>query len=613
MWSVWSVASVQALNAFGDNLVKMLIIGLAMAISADSAIAKEMQVYLALVFSLPYIAFAPMAGFLSDRFSKKRVIVWTQVVQLFCYIGFIFALRLRAGEYSLWACLLLFFGLAVQAAIFSPAKTGILKELVGSRGLGKASGLMQMAMMLGILAGIGAGGAIYKQLRDRGFDAWDAAAYPVCGCTVLAVLQIIAAVVIRPTKGSPEVRYSHSLWWQHTQHLGAVFSDRAIGLAVSGMVFFWFMSYSVGTIMVGLGKEMFPGNDASATAEVSLMSAMIGLGVMAGGLLGAMVCRKRIELGVVPIAGAGIALGLLVACLVPEKGMLLLMSLFVVGLSGGLFLVPLTAFVQDRSPSAERARILSSAHLMDCLIGGVGGNVLVFLMLKLGISSSAQLGVIGAISVVAVIYISRIVTWEMIRFLFGSIIRAFYRVKVNNAEAIPATGGALLLPNHVSYVDALILGACCERQVRFVIWEDFYHVWWMKGFLRLMGTVPISPIHAKDAIRIVTAALKDGELVCLFPEGAITRTGDMGELQKGFELILRKAECPALPVYLHGLWGSIFSYEGGKVFKKWPKSLPYPVAVTFGSLLSPGEATVARVVSELEALRQQSENPTAAT
>ncbi len=608
-WSVAAVLLVQTLNAFGDNLIKLLIIGLALGVAAESAIGREMQVYLAIVFSAPYILLAPVAGYLSDRFSKNRVIITMQVVQLLCFAGFIFALRSRLGEASLWWCLALFCCVAVQSAIFSPARTGIIKELVGPQRLGRVNGLLQMTMMFGILAGIATGGWIYKHLRDRGFDAWDAALYPVYGCALLSLMQVALSLTVRRTPNQPQVSYSHSLWYAHLTQLGAAFRIRSVGLAVSGMVFFWFMSYSVGTIMVGLGKELYPGDDGKATFEVSFMSAIVGVGVMLGGAIGGLVCRRKIELGVVPWAGLGIAAGLLAGWLLPLGSSGLYAALAVVGVSGGIFLVPLSAFVQDRAPPDERARILSAGNLLDCLIGGVGGNVLVWIMLKLGISSSAQLGIIGFISLGAAVYISRIVPKDMVRFICLAIVRAIYRIRSVQPLNVPAEGGVLLLPNHVSYVDALVVAAACERPVRFVMWDVLYRVWWMNGFLRLFGTVPISPTRAKDAIRTVSEALKSGEVVCLFPEGEITRTGVMNPLQKGFELMLRQSGCPAVPVYLDGLWGSIFSYEGGTVFKKWPKKLRYPVVVRFGEALAAKDATVERVDEALQKLKSQCETP----
>jgi acyl-[acyl-carrier-protein]-phospholipid O-acyltransferase/long-chain-fatty-acid--[acyl-carrier-protein] ligase len=149
----------------------------------------------------------------------------------------------------------------------------------------------------------------------------------------------------------------------------------------------------------------------------------------------------------------------------------------------------------------------------------------------------------------------------------------------------------LLLPNHVSYVDALIVGSASQRPVRFVMWDALYNLWWLKWLMRLIGTVPISATRAKDAIRAVAAALKEGEIVCLFPEGQITRHGMINELRKGFELMARQGDAQVVPVYLDGLYGSIFSFQGGKFFTKRPKHLRYPVEVHFGEPLGARAAT----------------------
>ena len=609
-WSVTAVLLVQFLNAFGDNLVKLLIIGLALGIAGGHGIGEQMQVYLAIVFALPYILFAPVAGYVSDRFSKKQVILWTQVAQLICYFGFILTLWFVSGTLSLVWCLVWFFGLAVQAAIFSPARSGIMKELVGSAGLGRANGLLQMFMMAGILAGLGVGGILYDALRERGNSARDSALFPMYACAALALLQIVASALIIPVKGNPDLGYSRGIWVQHLKQLGAAYKSRAIGLAVSGMVFFWFMSNTVGNIMVTLGKEKFPGLDGAATREVSIMSAILGVGVLVGGSLGGLICRRRIELGIVPWSALGIALSLLWAWVLPVESVFLYVALGLVGLCGGVFLVPLATFVQDKAKPEERARILSSANLLDCLVGAVGGSLLVGLMLWLHLPSRTQLGVIGLISLGAAIYMTRILPKDMVRVFCLFIIRSVYRVRAVDAERIPATGGVLLLPNHVSYVDALVLSAACERPIRFVMWDVLYRVWWLNSFLRFFGTVPISPTRAKDAIRTVADALREGEVVCLFPEGELTRDGKMVTLQKGFELILRQAGCPAMPVFLDGLWGSIFSYEGGTVFRKWPKKLRYPCVVHFGPVLEVKEATVERVTGEFTEMLKKTQTGT---
>jgi acyl-[acyl-carrier-protein]-phospholipid O-acyltransferase/long-chain-fatty-acid--[acyl-carrier-protein] ligase len=186
-----------------------------------------------------------------------------------------------------------------------------------------------------------------------------------------------------------------------------------------------------------------------------------------------------------------------------------------------------------------------------------------------------------------------------------AMVRLVYRVKAVHPERVPAGGGVLMLSNHVSYVDALILAAACPRPPRFVMWDVLYRVWWMNGFLRFVGTVPISATRAKDAVKSVAGALKEGRLVCLFPEGQITRHGMMNELRKGFELMARQGEAQVLPVWLDGLYGSIFSFQGGHFFKKRPRQLRYPATVWFGEPLEARAGNAAALRRALLSLSEQ--------
>ena len=186
-----------------------------------------------------------------------------------------------------------------------------------------------------------------------------------------------------------------------------------------------------------------------------------------------------------------------------------------------------------------------------------------------------------------------------VRFVAGVLARLVYRIKVYGRPNIPASGGALLLPNHITWVDALILQLSCPRPIRFLVYESYYQHPLLRPVLRLFGAIPISPGHAKDALRKATERLQGGEVVCIFPEGELTRTGTLLRLKKGFELIARRGGAPVVPVWLDQLWGSIFSFEGGRYFRKWPRRIPYPVTVAFGEPMSPEQADVANVREKL--------------
>src|SRR5437667_7634800 len=181
----------------------------------------------------------------------------------------------------------------------------------------------------------------------------------------------------------------------------------------------------------------------------------------------------------------------------------------------------------------------------------------------------------------------------------GPLLRCVYRVSAHGLESLPS-GGFLLLPNHITWIDAIVLQlACPHRPIRYIIDQEFYHKPLLNPFLRLVRCIPIDPRHSHSAVRAATKRINDGEIVCLFPEGQLERAGTLLRLQRGYELIARHANAPVVPVWLDRLWGSIFSYQGGRFFTKWPKEIPYRVTVAFGKPLEPKAAEIATVREEL--------------
>ena len=185
-----------------------------------------------------------------------------------------------------------------------------------------------------------------------------------------------------------------------------------------------------------------------------------------------------------------------------------------------------------------------------------------------------------------------------LRFICLPLARAIYRVEAVGLERLPR-GGFPLLPNHITWVDAIILLIACPRPIRFMIAEEFYRNRYLHWVLHLTRAIPITPRRAKEAMRLAAEMVRDGEIVCVFPEGQLTRSGVLGTLRRGYELIARRAEAPVVPVWLDQLWGSIFSYQGGRFFRKWPRHIPYPAVVEFGAPLSPGDANIATVREQL--------------
>jgi 1-acyl-sn-glycerol-3-phosphate acyltransferase len=310
-----------------------------------------------------------------------------------------------------------------------------------------------------------------------------------------------------------------------------------------------------------------------------------------------LVSTNRIELGLIPLGGLGMAMGcVLVANPWIDLGSWVFNGLmFWVGISSAVFLVPLNAYLQDLVEPSKRGRQLAASGLLDSL-GMFFGIIVQYVLLKtLGLTGAAgvrlQFVIFGVLCLVTAIYVVRIIPQNFLRFVCLALIKLIYRVRVEHSERIPKTGGALLISNHVSYIDAFIVSAACERKVRFIASDQFHKMRFIGPFLTLFDVVPVSPTRAKDAIVSVAEAVAAGDLVCIFPEGQITRTGGMNEIRKGFELIARRGQVPVLPVFLDDLWGSVLSFERGRFLKKWPKRYAYQVSVSFGDPEPPDRAT----------------------
>ncbi|MBB5033441.1 MFS transporter [Prosthecobacter vanneervenii] len=593
--SIVLVLFVQAMNSFSDNFVKMLLIALSIIIAKDSWVGRHMELWLGAIFSLPYMIFAPLAGYWSDRFSKRNVIIWMQVMQIICFVWLSLALWMQRVPGSLEISLVGFFVLAVQAAVLSPAKMGIMKELAGSRRLGQVSGWLQVTMLAGILGGMWAGGVWYGTEYEKTHDAWMSALWPLIVISIFGILELIASLCIQPTPSHTEVHWRKGMALEHFESLKIVFRRRSIRLAALGVTYFWFISNALSFILVTLTKELHPDTGhGDGPMELAKVAGILGIGVISGSFFASHISRNRIELGLIPLGGFGLVAGLLWSGLAPLGSSWMYAGIIFTGAAGGCFMVPLYAFAQDKAEKQEKARIHAGMNLMDCL-GTLVAVAIVALMKWLDLHSSTQFLILAIPTFAAAVYIMRLLPQDLVRFLMLAAVRFTYKVRPVHVERIPATGGVLLLPNHVSYVDALIVGSASRRPVRFVMWDALYNLWWLKWLMRLVGTVPISATRAKDAVRAVAAALQEGEVVCLFPEGQITRHGMINELRRGFELMARQADAQVVPVYLDGLYGSIFSFQGGKFFTKRPKHIRYPVSVHFGQPLAPRAATAEAV------------------
>jgi len=593
----WSMVVQQTQNAFNDKVAQFILIPLGGLVAAHYPVES----FAGILISLPFVLFAPLAGWVSDRFSKRDVMFGSAIVQVAVLVFLCFSLVLK----SLPLAMIGFFTLAVQAAFFSPAKFGITKELLGSRSLGFAVGIQQMTAMLAMLAGQILAGWLfdyrYEALGRNPSLAWQAALTPLMILTVLSVPALALALIIPRVPAQGSQKLTARLAVSHFSNLTELWQDASLRRGSFGVGFFWGFAAFINLWSVKLAKALTGGGEGFGTLSSEFMAAA-SLGMAAGFGTASFLQRKKIELGWVPVAGAAMSLfAFIIAFLTPGSG-LFLIALGLLAFSGAIFLAPINAWMQDAYPAAKRGEFQAAVNLQDCFAGILAIVLIELLSIvehEMGLSKVAGLrmdiALVGVICALMTWFIIRILPRDFVRLVSVGLVRSFYRIHVSHQKRIPAIGGALLLPNHVSFVDAFFISASCPRPVRFVMDETFMANPAIRWFVSIFDTVTIRRDQPREAIRITIDALKQGDLVCLFPEGQLTRTGTLSELRRGFELIARKAGHPLIPMWVDGSWGSVFSFERGRFFKKWPYQLPYGVSVAFGEEIPAQDADIPHV------------------
>jgi len=589
-WSFTALLGLQTQNAFNDNTVRFLLLPLGTALAAASAGGglAYYQHLLGALLVLPYIFFSPLAGWVADRFPKNRVIVVSLVMQTAVFVLIALSVQSRV----LWLATAGFFFLALQSTLLSPAKCGVIKELVGSARLGFANGLMELTLILAILAGMFLGGWWFDQRLDA-VDAaadvapWIAANGPIWILTAATLVALALSFGVEHTPARlPNARFHGRLLWGHFHELRRLFRDKGLRLSAIGVMYFWFIGALVQLAIVQAAKILTGGVAGMGTAT-SVMIACASGGVAIGSLAAGLVCRKGTELGLVPVGALLMAAGSGVAAWSYPGSNGFNVGLAMLGVSSALFFVPLFAYFQEVAPESQRGRLLASSNLLNNL-AMIAATLLQLGFMKSGISIRWQFAILAITSLVVGIYVVRLLPQRFFRLLITPVFRSVYRMRVEGAERIPPKGGALLVANHVSYLDAFILSTACPRNIRFLMLESYYRPPWARWFLDLFRVIPITPTKAKEAIRRAVDGLEAGELVCLFPEGKLTTDGQVDSFQRGMELILRGKPSPVVIGAVDGLWGSWFSFHGGKPFNGFPR-WPQPVTVRF---LEPQPATI---------------------
>lgn len=587
--SFWALNVSQCLGAMNDNVFRWVMVFalMARATAPDSEGVDEAPLFISgLIFATPFILFSSACGILADRFSKRRLIVLINVAGIVVMsLGFF-------AFISDWPLLLyaVLFLMVTQSTLMGPCKLGILPEMVPPSRLSAANGLMSMMTYIGIILGtVGAAGLFHLMGAPEGAvhpsttPLWKASLV----CIVLATGGLLSSLLIEDTGPRASGKRATPLPWSAVgRNLRLAGKNAYLRLALFAIAFFWFLSAYIqqnvtayGVDILGLSKPL------ALTLFLSL-----AFGVAIGAVLAGKASGRSVEIGLVPFGALVVSVSLMLLLIGPKSIYTTLTLLVAAGIGGGFYIVPLNAFVQSEAPEKDRGEIIATMAFLSFCGVALSSAILHGLDAWLHIDPAGRFFLLG----LATFALAGVVVWILpdflIRFVGMLLTRVLFNLRIKGIENLPTRGGALLTPNHVSYLDAVLLIALQPRRIRFMMERSFYDWRAIAWFCRVMGAIPVSatyrPKEMVEAFRQTRRCLDDGYLVCLFPEGMITRSGYVNEFKRGFERVVKDSDHPVIPVSIHGIFGSIFTFSNDSRLRRFWRFLQRnPVTITFGEPL----------------------------
>lgn len=603
----------QFLSAFNDNLYKNALVVLLTFQSAQwTSLAPEIMVNIAAgIFILPFFLFSATAGQLADKYDKAALARLTKLLEILIMLvaaaGFWFS--------SLSTLMSALFLLGLQSTLFGPVKYSILPQHLKRNELLGGNALVEAGTFVAILIGTLTGGL----LASTG----NAPIWIVAGGLLVAIAGYLSSRKIPPAPApAPELRISLNPITETLRNIGFARQNRTVFLSILGISWFWLYGALFLTQLPGLTKNILGGDEILVTTLLAIFT----LGIGSGSLLCERLSGNQVEIGLVPFGSIGLTLfGLdlffaapigLVGETVHSLGFLLghgavwrvFFDLFMLGLFGGFFIVPLYALVQMRSAEQSRARIIAANNILNALFM-VLGAIAAVILLTAGVSIPTLFAIAAFINATLAIYIYSLVPEFFIRFIAWLLIKAIYRLRISGKQHIPESGPAILVANHVSFADAVILMGSSPRPIRFIMDHRIFNTPILGFIFRHSGAIPIAPAKEnaqlmEQAFQQAGAALDNGELVGIFPEGAITRDGEMQPFRPGISRILQANPVPVVPMALSGLWGSFFSRIDGSAMKSpFRRGAFSRIDLHIGPAIAAVNATPATLHTKVLALR----------
>ena len=599
----WPVFWTQFLGAFNDNLFKnaLVILVAYRSMSLMGIGSQQIVVACAGIFILPFFLFSATAGQLADRFAKWRLIrlvkIWEIGVMALAGVGFAID--------SLALLLVVLFLMGMQSTFFGPAKYSILPELLGEKDLVGGNALVAGATFLAILLGTITGGLVIA-----GGDEW-ISRLGLMIVTVAIVGYFTSLFVQKTPAANPDLPVKLNPVTPTIDIIRVTRSVKTVFLSVLAISWFWFLGASFLSLLPNFSKDVMFGSETVVTLYLSVFCVGIGIGSM----LCETFSKRRLELGLVPLGSIGMsifAIDLAIAggrFLGPLDGHLMgigeylrqpgairvLGDLFMIAVSAGFYTVPLMSFIQLRTPANRRSRDIAGNNIINSALMVLSSVALVALLAAGRTIQSLFFG-LGVLNAVVAVYIYTVIPEFLLRFVAWGTANLVYRLKIKGVEKIPAEGPAVLVANHVSFVDWLIFASVSARPVRFVMTHEYMDLPLIRFLFRGAKVIPIAsgrvdPELRQRAYDRIAEELDDGELVFIFPEGTITGNGELQPFRPGIERIVARTPVPVVPCALVGMWGSFFSRWGGRAMTKPFRRFWSRVEVRIGEPVSPADVT----------------------
>jgi 1-acyl-sn-glycerol-3-phosphate acyltransferase len=603
----------QFLGAFNDNLFKTALIVI-LTFDATHWTTLEPSLITNLIpglFILPYVLFSATSGQIGEKMEKaqlSRLIKWLEIcIMTVAGIGWM--------TQSLWLLLLGVFGMGTHSTLFGPVKYAYLPQQLKPEELTGGNGMVEMGTFVGILLGQVMGDVIVMH-KPYGIP------FVAAGTIGFAVLGLLTAYRIPVTPAPmPELKINWNPFSESIRNIRYSAQNRTVFLSMLGNSWFWFYGAMVLAQFPVYAKNYLHGDHSVFVLLLTVFS----LGIGAGSLLCEKLSGRKVEIGLVPFGSIGLtlfgadlyfaseafggkaavdALGLLA-----EAGSWrIVFDVIMLGVFGGFFIVPLFALIQLRSDPKHLSRTIAGMNILNALFMVAAAGVAI-LLLGQGLSIPQLFLATALMNAVVSIYIFSLVPEFLMRFLAWMLIHSVHKVKTIDADRIPDEGAAVLVCNHVSYVDAIVIGAASPRPIRFVMDHKIFNTPFLGWIFRTAKAIPIAsasedPWLMEKAFVDIAHALHDGELVCIFPEGRLTSTGEINEFKGGIAKVVERSQVPVIPMALRGLWGHMLSRSKDNLLQRaFRKGLRSRLALAVGIPVAPVDVTPELLQQRVMALR----------